>query len=150
MCDTALAVPLIPPNGGCVIASLLSQKTNHYITHPRCSYSMIGNVPSHQFLEDQRVFCWRRRNECWALPFVFTKQTCTDRKRFIGFEFMEPAEPKKALRGSSGSLAGANPRTQSETTLIAHSTPTGSTTDLRTRAISEARTADFHVRKSVN
>ena len=102
-----------------------------YITHPHCSYSMIGNVLSHQFLEDQRVFCWRTRNECWAFPFVFTKQTCTDRKRFIGFEFMEPAELNKALRGSSGSLAGAKPRAQIETTLIAHSTPTRTTPGLR-------------------
>ena len=63
-----------------------------------------------------------------------TKQKKTDRKRFIGFEFMELAELNEALYGSSGSLAGANPRARSETNLTAHSTPTGSTTDLRTRA----------------
>ena len=74
----------------------------------------------------------------------------TDRKRVVGFEFLEPAELNKALCGSSCSLGGANQRTQSESTLIAHSTPTGSTTDLGSRAFSEARVADFHVRKRVN
>ena len=141
MCKIALAVPLIPPNGGCVIASLLSQKTSFTSLVPRCSYSIIGNVPSHQFLDDQRVFFWRKNESLpfsslsQALPLVVPGQQKTDRKRVFGFEFMAPAELNKALRGSSGSLAGANPRTQSETTLIAHSTPTGATPGLRDSCI---------------
>ena len=81
-----------------------------------------------------------------ALPLVFTKQQKTDRKRLFGFEFMELAEFNKALRKSSALLSGVKQRTRSKTTLIAHPTPTGATPDLRSRTVSEACTADFHVR----
>ena len=124
MCEIALAVPLIPPNGGGVIASL-SQKQVKNIKRRRCSCSMIGNVPSHQFLDDQRVFFWRKNESLpfsslsQALPLVVPGQQKTDRKRVFGFEFMAPAGLHKALCGSSGSLAGALPRTRSKTTLIA-------------------------------
>ena len=96
---------------------------------------MIGNVPSDQFLEDQRVLL-EEDNESLpssslslALPLVFTRQQKTDRKRVFGSECMEPAELDKALCGSSSSLAGANQRSPSKTTLVAHST-----SDLETRA----------------
>ena len=59
---------------------------------------------------------------------------------------MELAEFNKALRKSSALLSGVKQRTRSKTTLIAHPTPTGVTPDLRSRTVSEACTADFHVR----
>ena len=97
---------------------------------------MIGNVPHTIFQTTKRVFLLEEDNE--SLPasslslaptLVFTKQQKTGRKRVFGFEFMELAEPNKALCGSSGSLAGAKQRTRSKTTLVAHST-----SDLGTRA----------------
>ena len=41
MFDLALAVTLIPPNGGCVIASLWSQKTNHSHQTPTLRITII-------------------------------------------------------------------------------------------------------------
>ena len=105
----------------------LSQKQVNNIKRPRCSCSMIGNVSSDQFPEDQRVcVLFKGKNESLpssslslALPLVFTKQQQTDQKRVFGFEFMEPAELHKALRDST-LLSGVKTRFRSKTTLTAH------------------------------
>ena len=126
MLDTALSVPLIPPM---VVVSLLhhmSQKQINNIKRPRCSCSMIGNVPSNQIPDDQRV-CVLLEEKTESLPssclslalLVFTKQQKTDRKRVFGFEFMEPVELNKTLRDSAF-LSGVKTRFRSKTILIAH------------------------------
>ena len=105
----------------------LSQKQVNNIKRPRCSCSMIGNVSSDQFPQDQRV-CVLLEQKTESLPssslspappLVFTKQQKTVRKRVFGFEFMEPAELSKALRDSA-LLSGVKTRFRSETILIAH------------------------------
>ena len=80
-----------------VVVSLLrplSQKQVNNITRPHCSYSMIGNVSSDQFPEDQRVcVLLEQKTESLpssslslALPLVFTKQQRLTKNESSRFE----------------------------------------------------------------
>ena len=51
-----------------VAAPHLPEETVEAVRRSRCSYSMIGNVPSHHFPDDQRVFFWRRTMKVCPLP----------------------------------------------------------------------------------
>ena len=112
------------------------EETVEAVRRSRCSYSMIGNVPSHHFPDDQRVFFWRRTMKVCPLPPPHWRYhlSSPSNKRLAENEssvlnLWNLRNRTRRCAGSSGSLASAKQRARSETTLVAHST-----SDLRTRA----------------
>ena len=147
MFDIAVAVTPIPSNGGCVIASPLSQKQITNIKRPRCSYSVIGNVPSHQFPEDQRVLFWRRTMKVCPLPPSHWRCHLSSPSNKRLTENESSVQNVWNLRNRTRRCAGAAVRWQ-----VRSNVPGVKQLLLRTQPqiwklvhFSEARIADFHV-----
>ena len=128
------------------------EETIEAVRRSRCSYSMIGNVPSHHFPDDKRVFSWRRTMKVCPLPPSHWRHhwSSPSNKRLAENESL--VLNLWNLRNRTRRCARAALRWQ-----VRSNVPGVKQLLLRTQHqiwklvhFSEARIADFHVRRRTN